>query len=78
MVEPGTEARAPRLEVGPVGVGPDHPAATLRGSESFVAFHTDRHDAYPLIAQGAGAGGAVTASGVLTDVLRIAKSLRGR
>jgi len=76
-VEPGDGGVGPRLEVGPVGVGAEHPASTLRGSEAFVAFHTDRHDEYPLIAQGAGAGGAVTASGVLTDVLRIAKRLQG-
>ena len=78
VVEPNPEdGDGPRLEVGPTGVDADHPASTLRGSEAFVAFHTDRHDAYPLIAQGAGAGGAVTASGVLTDVLRIAKRLQG-
>jgi len=76
-VEPGVDGE-PSLEVGPVGVGAEHPASTLRGSEAFVAFHTERHDEYPLIAQGAGAGGPVTASGVLTDVLRIAKSLQGR
>ena len=33
---------------------------------------------YPLIVQGAGAGGAVTAAGVLADVLKIAQTLRGR
>ena len=78
VVDPGLqEGDEPRCKVGPVGVGAEHPASRLRGSESFVAFTTERHDAYPLIAQGAGAGGAVTASGVLTDVLRIAQNLRG-
>ncbi|MFY0531132.1 ACT domain-containing protein [Nannocystis pusilla] len=71
-------AGAPAVRVGPVEVEPDHPAARLRGTEAFVAFTTDRHRAYPLLVQGAGAGGAVTAAGVLTDILKIAMSLRGR
>lgn len=67
-----------KLVVGPVAVGADHPAARLRGTEAFVAFSTERYSDYPLIVQGAGAGGAVTAAGVLTDLLKIAQSLRGR
>ena len=43
-----------------------------------MAFTTRRYREYPLIVQGAGAGGDVTAAGVLADVLRIAQSLRGR
>lgn len=71
-------AATPQVRVGPVEVEPDHPAARLRGTEAFVAFTTDRHRDYPLLVQGAGAGGAVTAAGVLTDILKIALSLRGR
>jgi aspartokinase/homoserine dehydrogenase 1 len=67
-----------RVEVGPTFVGPEHPAAALRGAEAFVAFTTDRYLEYPLIVRGPGAGGAVTGSGVLSDVLRIAQSLKGR
>lgn len=66
------------LSVGPVGVTPDHPAARLQGSAAFVAFHTDRYAAHPLVVQGAGAGGAVTAAGVLADVLRLFARLRGQ
>jgi aspartokinase/homoserine dehydrogenase 1 len=66
------------IEVAPTWIAADHPAVRLRGSEAFVAFTTDRYEAYPLIVQGAGAGGAVTAAGVLADVLRIAQDLRGR
>ncbi|MFP4600694.1 MAG: hypothetical protein ACLFVJ_20735 [Persicimonas sp.] len=47
-------------------------------SEAFVGFTTARYQDYPLIVQGAGAGGAVTAAGVLSDVLRISQNLRGR
>jgi aspartokinase/homoserine dehydrogenase 1 len=66
------------ITVGPAGVPADHPSTRLRGSEAFVAFTTDRYSDYPLVVQGAGAGGAVTAAGVLADVLAIAQSLRGR
>ena len=67
-----------KLVVGPVAVAADHPASRLRGTEAFVGFSTERYSDYPLIVQGAGAGGAVTAAGVLTDILKIAQSLRGR
>jgi homoserine dehydrogenase len=67
----------PALRVGPVAVGPDHPAASLAGSQALVAFSTRRYAEHPLIVQGAGAGGEVTASGVLGEVLRIAKGLSG-
>lgn len=77
IIDPGDEDREPSVKVGPVAVEAQHPATRLRGSESFVAFTTARYEDYPLIVQGAGAGGAVTAAGVLSDVLRIAQNLRG-
>ncbi|KZT35387.1 hypothetical protein SISSUDRAFT_1025519 [Sistotremastrum suecicum HHB10207 ss-3] len=50
----------------------DHPFATsLGGSDNIIAFHTERYGARPLIVQGAGAGAAVTAMGVLSDTLRL-------
>lgn len=66
-----------RLQVGPVGVPLDHPASRLRGTEAFVAFTTERYRDYPLLVQGSGAGGAVTAAGVLADILAISQTLRG-
>ncbi|MFW5967302.1 MAG: bifunctional aspartate kinase/homoserine dehydrogenase I [Persicimonas sp.] len=79
VIDPAlSDGERPRLKVGPVGVEPNHPAAHLRGSEGFVAFSTERYSDYPLIVRGAGAGGAVTAAGVLSDVLRISQNLRGR
>lgn len=68
----------PTLEVGPVGVAATHPSTRLRGSEAFVAFTTERYAEYPLVIQGAGAGGAVTAAGVIADVLALSQGLRGR
>jgi homoserine dehydrogenase len=49
-----------------------HPFATsLQGSDNIIAFHTKRYPVRPLIVQGAGAGAAVTAMGVLGDVLKL-------
>jgi len=75
-IEPG--ASGPRVVVGPVGVDASHPAAALRGAEAFVAFYTARYRDYPLIVRGAGAGGDVTAAGVLADILRLGQNVRGR
>lgn len=78
-IDPSAAERGePVMTVGPMAVPGDHPASHLRGAESFVAFTTQRYAEYPLIVQGAGAGGAVTAAGVLADVLAIAQTLRGR
>ena len=74
-IEP--EAAGAKITVAPVGVEAAHPAATLRGAEAFVAFHTDRYSQFPLVVRGAGAGGDVTASGVLADILRLAQNIRG-
>jgi len=68
----------PRVAVAPVEVGPEHPASSLRGTESFAAFYTERYCEHPLIVRGAGAGGEITASGVLADILRLAQNIRGR
>jgi aspartokinase/homoserine dehydrogenase 1 len=70
-------AGGPKVTVGPVAVPNDHPAADLRGAEAFVAYTTERYSQYPLIVRGAGAGGAVTAAGVLADILRVALGVRG-
>ena len=77
-IEPNVEGRRARVQVGPVAVPADHPATRLRGTEAFVAFTTERYRDYPLVVQGAGAGGDVTAAGVLADLLAISQALRGR
>lgn len=46
-------------------------ATSLGGSDNIIMFHTKRYGARPLIVQGAGAGAAVTAMGVLGDLLKI-------
>ncbi len=75
-ITPG--AAGPKVSVGPVEVEASHPAAALRGAEAFVAFHTERYREYPMVVRGAGAGGDVTAAGVLADILRLAQNIRGR
>ena len=75
-ITPG--AAGAKVTVGPVDVEAAHPAAALRGAEAFVAFHTERYKEYPMVVRGAGAGGAVTAAGVLADILRLAQNIRGR
>ncbi|KAI3605204.1 homoserine dehydrogenase [Moniliophthora roreri] len=50
----------------------NHPFATsLGGSDNIIMFHTERYSPRPLIVQGAGAGAAVTAMGVLGDLLKL-------
>ncbi|HET8733794.1 MAG TPA: homoserine O-acetyltransferase [Anaeromyxobacteraceae bacterium] len=66
---------AGRIRVGPEEVGPDHRAARLRDVEAFVAASTVRRSGTPLVVQGAGVGGDLTAGGVITDVLRVASAL---
>ncbi|KZT00505.1 aspartate kinase homoserine dehydrogenase [Laetiporus sulphureus 93-53] len=49
-----------------------HPFATaLGGSDNIIMFHTERYGARPLVIQGAGAGAAVTAMGVMSDLLKL-------
>ncbi|CAG8499663.1 5019_t:CDS:2 [Ambispora leptoticha] len=49
-----------------------HPFASLKGSDNIIAFTTRRFP-NPLIIQGAGAGAAVTAFGVFSDLFKIAE-----
>ncbi|KAJ2803388.1 Homoserine dehydrogenase [Coemansia helicoidea] len=48
----------------------DHPFAALKGSDNIIAFTTARFPS-PLIVQGSGAGSAVTAFGIFSDLIKI-------
>ena len=48
-----------------------HPIAALKGSDNIIAFYTKRYGDNPLIIQGAGAGGEVTAMGVTADLVKV-------
>jgi aspartokinase/homoserine dehydrogenase 1 len=75
-IEPGNGGAS--ISAAPFGVPADHPAGSLKGAEAFVAFYTERYSEYPLVVRGAGAGGVITASGVLADILLVAQGLRPR
>ncbi|CZR67550.1 related to bifunctional aspartokinase/homoserine dehydrogenase 2 [Phialocephala subalpina] len=47
------------------------PIAALRGNDNAISFHTRRYGASPLIIQGAGAGGDLTAMGITGDLIKI-------
>ncbi len=44
----------------------------LRGPENAISIRTERYDAFPLAISGPGAGAAVTAAGMLSDILGLA------
>lgn len=49
-----------------------HPFVTaLSGSDNIIMIHTERYSPRPLVVQGPGAGAAVTAMGVLGDLLKL-------
>ncbi|KAF7594662.1 hypothetical protein BBP40_008754 [Aspergillus hancockii] len=48
-----------------------HPIAALQESDNIISFYTKRYGENPLIVQGAGAGGEVTAMGVSSDLLKV-------
>lgn len=52
------------------------PIASLRGSDNLIMFYTERYGANPLVIQGAGAGGDVTAMGVTGDLIKVVERLR--
>jgi aspartokinase/homoserine dehydrogenase 1 len=53
----------------------DHPFAGTRRADNVIAFTTDRYAATPLVVQGPGAGAAVTAMGVFSDILKLLNAL---
>lgn len=60
------------LVVGPRAVDASTVLGALQGPENIVSFRTSRYDAYPLTVAGPGAGAAVTAAGVLADMIALA------
>lgn len=52
-------------------ITPDSSLYNLQGKDNVVALHTERYLNEPMIIKGAGAGAAVTASGVFSDLMYI-------
>lgn len=65
-------ASAAAVHVGLVAVGLDSSFATLTGTDNQFAITTARYSPNPIVITGPGAGVAVTAAGVLNDVLKLA------
>ncbi|MDH3751697.1 MAG: bifunctional aspartate kinase/homoserine dehydrogenase I, partial [Gammaproteobacteria bacterium] len=61
--------------VGLESVDADHPFSNINLTDNIVQFETDRYSSNPLVVQGPGAGPEVTAGGVFSDLLRLAKYL---
>ncbi|BDU77124.1 bifunctional aspartate kinase/homoserine dehydrogenase I [Mesoterricola sediminis] len=59
--------------VGLTAVDAGHALAGVKGGENAYAFLTERYSPHPMVVRGYGAGGAVTAAGVLSDVLRLVR-----
>ncbi|RHZ66883.1 homoserine dehydrogenase [Aspergillus thermomutatus] len=53
----------------------DSAIAGLKGSDNIISFYTKRYGSNPLIVQGAGAGGDVTAMGVTADLIKVIQRL---
>jgi homoserine dehydrogenase len=68
-----TSKTAAKVTVGLRQVLKGSALGSVDGTDSLVAFSTKRYAASPLVVQGAGAGTAVTAAGVVTDLLELAR-----
>jgi aspartokinase/homoserine dehydrogenase 1 len=55
-------------------IDPQHDFYHLYGKDNIVLFYTDRYTDQPLVIKGAGAGAALTASGVFADIIRTSKA----
>jgi aspartokinase/homoserine dehydrogenase 1 len=53
----------------------DTPLGQLKGTDTLFEIYTEAYNTRPLVIQGAGAGKEVTARGLLSDVVKIAKSI---
>lgn len=63
-----------KVAVGLRAVPLTHPLAGLRGTDNQIVFTTMRYREHPLVITGPGAGPAVTAAGVLNDILQLTPS----
>ncbi|MCH2448822.1 MAG: bifunctional aspartate kinase/homoserine dehydrogenase I [Gracilimonas sp.] len=52
----------------------NHSFYNLGGKDNIVLFYTNRYSDQPLVVKGAGAGAAVTASGIFADIMKIASA----
>jgi aspartokinase/homoserine dehydrogenase 1 len=60
-----------KASVGLEEIPQGHDFYALEGSDNIVQFYTERYPQQPMIIKGAGAGAAVTASGIFADIIRV-------
>lgn len=63
-----------QVEISLQAVGADHPFYALSGSDNIIAFTTDRYNETQMVVKGPGAGAAVTAAGVFSDLVKVGAS----
>jgi len=66
-------ASARKVTVGLVVADASSTMASLRGTDNQFVFVSDRYRSNPMVISGPGAGPDVTASGVLNDLLQLAR-----
>lgn len=64
-----------RIDISVKEVDASHPFYNLSGPDNIVAIYSQRYPMNPLVIKGAGAGAAVTAGGIMADVLSIVNQL---
>ncbi len=62
-----------KASVGLGSVDTNHPFFNIDGKDNIILIHTKRYGEQPLVIKGAGAGADVTAMGVFSDIIRLAK-----
>lgn len=64
-----------KAKVGVQEIGEDHPFYNISGIENIISITSKYFDQKPLVIRGMGAGARLTASGVLSDILKISNQL---
>lgn len=64
-----------KLSVGLKALANNSPIGLLTGTENMIEFHSSIYSPQPLVVRGFGAGGEVTAAGVLADMIELADVL---
>ncbi len=66
--------KSKELNVSLIEVYNDSPLGNVKGSDSIFEVYTEDYGEQPLVIQGAGAGGKVTARGVYSDIIRVGRA----
>jgi aspartokinase/homoserine dehydrogenase 1 len=64
------------LEVKLVSEPQNSPLGQLKGADNLIEIYTESYNQTPIVIQGAGAGKAVTARGILSDILKMTENIK--